>query len=48
MKIEIKSRFSLEILFSHECEDNIVAITLAAAINAKTNLRGADLEDADL
>ena len=48
MKIEIKSRFSLEVLFSHECEDNSVAITLAAAINAKANLRGADLGDADL
>ena len=48
MKIEIKSRFSLEVLFSHECEDNSVAITLAAAINAKTDLRGADLRGADL
>ena len=48
MKIEIKSRFSLEILFSHECEDNSVAITLAAAINAKADLYGADLRGADL
>ena len=48
MKIEIKSRFSLEVLFSHECEDNSVAITLAAAINAKANLRGADLYGANL
>ena len=48
MKIEIKSRFSLQILFSHECEDNSVAITLAAAINAKANLRSADLRSADL
>ena len=48
MKIEIKSRFSLEVLFSHECEDNSVAITLAAAINAKTDLRGADLYGANL
>ena len=48
MKIEIKSRFSLEVLFSHECEDNSVAITLAAAINAKANLYGANLGDADL
>ena len=48
MKIEIKSRFSLEILFSHECENNSVAITLAAAINAKTDLYGADLRGADL
>jgi hypothetical protein len=48
MKIEIKSRFSLQILFSHECEDNSVAITLAAAINAKADLYGADLYGADL
>ena len=48
MKIEIKSRFSLEVLFSHECEDNSVAITLVAAINAKANLHGANLYGADL
>ena len=48
MKIEIKSRFSLEVLFSHECEDNSVAVTLVAAINAKANLRSADLYGADL
>ena len=46
MKIEIKSRFSLEVLFSHECEDNSVAITLAAANLGDANLRGADLGDA--
>ena len=48
MKIEIKSRFSLEVLFSHDCEDNSVAVTLAAAINAKANLYGANLYGADL
>jgi len=48
MKIEIKSRFSLEVLFSHECEDNSIAITLAAAINAKANLYGANLYGANL
>ena len=48
MKIEIKSRFSLEILFSHECENNSVAITLAAAINAKADLYGANLRSANL
>ena len=48
MKIEIKSRFSLEILFSHECENNSVAITLAAAINAKAKLYGAKLYGAKL
>ena len=48
MKIEIRSRFSLKVLFSHECEDNSVAITLAAAINAKANLRSANLCSANL
>ena len=48
MKIEIKNRFSLEVLFSHEREENSVAITLAAAINAKSDLRGADLYSATL
>ena len=48
MKIEIKNRFSLEVLFSHECEDNSVAITLSAAINAKANLRSANLYGANL
>ena len=48
MKIEIKSRFSLEILFSHECENNSVAITLAAAIKAKADLYGANLRSANL
>ena len=48
MKIEIKSRFSLEVLFRHDCENNSVAITLAAAINAKANLRSADLYGANL
>ena len=48
MKIEIKSRFSSEVLFSHECEDNSIAITLAAAINVKTDLCGADFRETDL
>ena len=48
MKIEIKSRFSLEVIFSHECENNTVAITVQAAINAKADLGGADLRSANL
>ena len=48
MKIEIKSRFSLEVLFSHECEDNSVAVTLAAAKVRGANLYGADLRAANL
>ena len=48
MKIEIKSRVSLEVIFSHECENNSVAVTVQAAINAKADLRSADLSRADL
>ena len=48
MKIEIKNRFSLEVIFSHDCEDNNIAITVAAAVAAKTNLRHTDLKGADL
>ena len=48
MKIEIKDRFSLEVIFSHDCEDNNIAITVAAAVAAKTNLKGADLRYANL
>ena len=47
MKIEIKNR-SLEVIFSHDCEDNNIAITLAAAVAAKTNLCHTDLKGADL
>jgi len=48
MKIEIKNRWNFEVIFAYECEDNTIAITLKAAINAKTNLRSADLRSANL
>jgi len=48
MKIEIKSRFTGEVLFSHEAEKNSVKITLLEAIKAKANLREANLRGADL
>ena len=48
MKIEIKNRFSLEVIFSHDCEDNNIAITVAAAVAAKTNLASSNLKGADL
>src|SRR4030065_190927 len=48
MKIEIKSRFSLEVLFSYECENNNIAVTVRAAIKAKANLYGANLYGANL
>ena len=48
MKIEIKSRFTAEVLFSAELENNSIKLTLQAAIEAKADLRGADLYGAYL
>jgi hypothetical protein len=48
MKIEIKHRWSLEVLFSHDVEDNSMRLTAQAAVEAKTYLRDAYLRDADL
>ena len=48
MKIEIKSRFTGKVLFSHEAEENSIKITLKAALSAGANLRGADLYGANL
>jgi len=48
MKIEIKSRWSGEVLFAYECEQNDLKKTLKVAFDNKVNLRGADLRDADL
>jgi hypothetical protein len=48
MKIEIKKWWSTEILFTFECENNTIALTLKAAIEAGADLRGADLRGADL
>jgi hypothetical protein len=53
MKIEIKNRFTGEIIFSHEAEENSVSATVKAALEVNTNLRdanliGANLRDANL
>jgi hypothetical protein len=48
MKIEIKSRFTGKVLFSHEAEENSIKITLKAALSAGADLYGADLCGADL
>ena len=48
MKIEIKNFWNAQVLFSFECEGNTIAITLKAAVNAKTNLSDADLRGAVL
>jgi uncharacterized protein YjbI with pentapeptide repeats len=48
MKIEIKHRFSGEVLFAHDVEGNTIRLTLEAAVKAKVNLYGADFSGADL
>jgi hypothetical protein len=48
MKIEIKNRFTGEIIFSHEAEENSVSATVKAALEVNTDLRGANLRGADL
>ena len=48
MKIEIKSRFSGSVLFSHDREENTIKITLEAAVVARANLVGANLVGANL
>ena len=48
MKIEIKNRFTGEVIYTHEQEGNTIALTVKYAIEAKANLRGANLRGADL
>jgi hypothetical protein len=48
MKIEIKHRFTQQILFSHEQDNNFMQLTLQLAVKAKINLRDADLRGANL
>jgi hypothetical protein len=48
MKIEIKKWIDGSILFTHECEDNSIKLTVKAALKAALSLRGADLSGADL
>ena len=48
MKIEIRNRYTNDVIFSHECEENSVAVTLKAAVKARADLCLADLCLADL
>ena len=48
MKIEIKHRFTLAVLFTFESDTNTLRITVEAAIKSRANLYGADLSGADL
>jgi hypothetical protein len=46
MKIEIKHRWSLKVLFEHDVEENTMRLTVGAAATAKVDLSGANLSGA--
>ena len=48
MNIQIKSRFSDEVLFEHDCKNNSIRLTLELAIKSRANLSDADLSGANL
>jgi len=48
MKIEIKCRWTGNVLFSHEQAENTIKITLEFAVKARADLTDADLTDANL
>jgi len=48
MKIEIKNYYSGELIYSHECENNTILLTLKEAIKSGANLYGANLSGANL
>lgn len=48
LKIEIKNRWTGNILFEYEKEDNTIKDTLIKAIKQYANLGGADLRGANL
>jgi len=48
MKIEIKNRFTLNVLFSYECEENTILKTVNEALKKGADLQDADLQGADL
>ena len=48
MKIEIKNRFTLNVLFSYECEENTILKTVNEALKKDAYLQGAVLQGAVL
>ena len=48
MKIEIKNRWSGSVIFRYDVENNTIGLTVKAAMEASTNLSGANLSDANL
>jgi len=48
MKIEIRNRWTNEVIFSHDAEENSIAITVAKAVQSRSNLSGSDLSGSNL
>jgi hypothetical protein len=48
MVIEIKNRWNGDVIFSHECENNTISMTVKKALNSYANLSGANLSYANL
>ena len=46
--IEIKNRFTNEVIFSHSCENNTIKITAEKAVEVRVNLEDANLDGASL
>jgi len=47
IKIEIENRGG-NVIYSHDCENNTLRLTLEKAVSEKVGLRGANLRGADL
>lgn len=48
MKIEIRDRYTNDVIFSHDCENNTIKLTVLLAIDNKISLANANLSDANL
>jgi len=48
MLIEIKNRFTGAVIFSHNVENNTIALTVQFAVKSRADLSGADLSGANL
>jgi len=48
MKIEIKNRYTGDVIFHNESENNCIKLTIEKAVNLKADLSGANLSSADL
>ena len=48
MKIEIKCKYTDNVLFDYNCKDNTIKKTVENAVNESVNLQGADLRGVNL